>query len=110
MPGTATACRRRLLQVVLGDEAAEGAIPNCEPLAQRLICSARPEIDIHSEPGIVDVVVISTAPAVVVVPGVDLRGIEFAAGGEACGKFKRSTALALAVTLEDVERGALGFG
>ena len=101
---------RALLQAVLRDEPAERAVPYTEAFAEGFISAAGREIDVHSEPGIVDIVVISAAPAVVVVPGVDLRDIEFAAGGKSSGQFKGSTALAFAVALEDVERGALGFG
>ena len=99
-------CRpTHLLQAVLGDEPAEYGVPGRELIVQRLIGAAGREIDVRFKPGIVDTVVISAAPTVVVVPVVDLQNVEFAAGGKACGEIKGSAALAVAVAHKDVERG-----
>src|ERR1700684_2584132 len=62
---------RRLSQPVFLNEPAKRAVPYVEPIAQRFICPARREIDIHLEPRILVAVVISPAPAVVVVPSID---------------------------------------
>src|ERR1039457_865048 len=75
-----------LSQTVLDDEPAERRVPGRELIVQRFIRATGPEIDIHFKPWIVDAVVISPAPTVVVVPVVYLRNIEFAAGGKARGE------------------------
>src|ERR1039457_378633 len=75
-----------LSQTVLDDEPAERSVPGRELIVQRFIRATGPEIDIHFKPWIVDAVVISPAPTVVVVPVVYLRNIEFAAGGKARGE------------------------
>src|ERR1039458_3498949 len=98
-----------LFQTVFRDESCQRVVIGPELIAQRFVRAAGPQIDIHHQPWIIDAVIVSPGPAVVGVPLVDMRDIEFAVGGKAGGESKGTIAPVLKVVRKDIARAALQY-